>query len=106
MSNCTSCGSRCRGDQPYCTKCGSLLTARSEGPMSSAHTETDVGTVNRPVQTPTRRRSRAWIYYAILAVASFIMLCGGHIAGLAGVALFGLYACYLYRGGRIVIWIW
>lgn len=52
-----------------------------------------------------RRRSKAWGCYALLALLSFIALCIGQVAGLAGMAL-GLYALYLYRGGRIVIWLW
>ena len=54
----------------------------------------------------TRRRSKAWVYYTILAFLSFIALCTGQVVGLAGMALFGLYAFYLYRGGRIVFWFW
>lgn len=59
-------------------------------------------------ETPrrVRRRSKAWVYYALLTILSLIALCAGQIAGLAGMAIFGLYAVYLYRGGRIVIWFW
>jgi hypothetical protein len=53
-----------------------------------------------------RRRSKAWIYYTILAVLSLISVFLGHAVGLAGMAMFGLYARYLYRGGRVVIWFW
>jgi hypothetical protein len=53
-----------------------------------------------------RQRSKAWIYYSILAGASFITLCTGRPVGLLGMALFGLYARYIYRGGRVVIWFW
>jgi hypothetical protein len=53
-----------------------------------------------------RRRSRAWVYYSILAGLSFVAVCTGVLAGLAGTVLFGLYALYLYRGGRFVIWFW
>lgn len=54
----------------------------------------------------TGSRSQAWIYYSILTLLSFIALCTGQVVGLAGMALFGLYAFYLYRGGRFVIWFW
>lgn len=55
----------------------------------------------------TKRRSVAWVYYAILTVLCFIAVCSsGLFAGLIVVALFGLYASYLYRGGRFVIWFW
>lgn len=56
---------------------------------------------------PTHKpRSKAWVYYSILAALSFIAVCAGQFAGLLGMALFGLYARYLYRGGGIVIWFW
>ena len=58
------------------------------------------------ISTSTRRRSKAWIYYTVLAVACFATLCAGHLAGLPGSILFGTYAGYLYRGGRFVLWIW
>ncbi|MGA8744884.1 MAG: hypothetical protein WB507_03355 [Solirubrobacterales bacterium] len=51
-------------------------------------------------------RAKAWIYYVVLAGLSFIALCTGQLAGLAGLVLFGAYARYLYRGGRVVIWFW
>ena len=51
-------------------------------------------------------RSKAWIYYSILAGASFIAVCAGQFLGLLGMVLFGLYARYLYGGGRVVIWFW
>jgi hypothetical protein len=58
-------------------------------------------------QTPAQKpRSKAWVYYSILALASFIALCTGQLVGLLGMALFGLYALYLYRGGRFVFWLW
>lgn len=53
-----------------------------------------------------KSRSKAWIYYSVLSGLSFIAVFTGQIAGLAGTALFGLYAIYLYRGGRFVIWFW
>jgi hypothetical protein len=57
-------------------------------------------------QPVSRQRSKAWIHYSIFALLSLATVFTGHIAGLAGTALFGLYARYLYRGGRVVIWIW
>lgn len=53
-----------------------------------------------------RRRSAAWLYYTALAVLSFIYLCMGHISGAIPLVLFGAYARYLYRGGRVVFWFW
>ncbi len=58
------------------------------------------------IGTQARRRSKAWVYYLILAVLSFIALCTGQVAGLAGMVLFGAYSRYIYRGGRHVFWIW
>jgi hypothetical protein len=63
---------------------------------------------HEPIQSAgQRRRSKAWVYYSLLAVASFVVLCSGQaVPGLLGMALFGLYARYLYGGGRVVIWFW
>lgn len=54
----------------------------------------------------SRSRSKAWVYYSILTLLSLVALFGGHAVGLAGIALFGTYATYLYRGGRFVVWFW
>jgi hypothetical protein len=49
-------------------------------------------------------RSKAWAYYSVLAGLSFIAVCTGHLVGPAGLALFGLYARYLWRpGGHLVL---
>jgi len=53
-----------------------------------------------------RRRSKAWVYYAILAGLSLVGVFAGKPAGLLVFALCGLYSRYLYRGGRVVFWIW
>jgi len=53
-----------------------------------------------------RKRSAAWIYYAVLAVLSFIVGVSVNPSGLLGALLFGSYSIYLFRGGRIVFWIW
>ena len=53
-----------------------------------------------------RTRSRAWIYYAILATLSLVLAFTHGAVMLLGAVGFGLYARYLYRGGRIVIWFW
>lgn len=54
----------------------------------------------------SKRRSRAWIYYSILALLSFAAVFLGQVGGLIGTVLFGCYAVYLYRGGRFVLWFW
>jgi len=51
-------------------------------------------------------RSKAWICYAVLAVLTLVALPGAGAVALLFTALFGGYACYLYRGGSIVIWFW
>jgi hypothetical protein len=133
---CTTCGSRRTAEQTFCTACGGKLPTAStrqgtgapatvkQPAVASSHIEPDarvarsaIATDTRippaaalvapsPASRPGRRRSKAWIYYTVLAGGSLIELCAGHIAGMAGMALFGLYARYLYRGGRIVLWIW
>jgi hypothetical protein len=54
----------------------------------------------------SRIRSKAWVYYTIIACLSLTAVAAGRPVGLAGFVLCGLYARYLYRGGRLVIWIW
>jgi hypothetical protein len=55
---------------------------------------------------PRRHRSVAWIYYAILAVVSLAVVPQTGGSSLVLTALLVLYATYIYRGGRIVIWFW
>lgn len=55
---------------------------------------------------PVRRRSKAWVYYALLAILTLFAVPSTHGASLIGTVLFGLYASYIYRGGRIVLWFW
>jgi hypothetical protein len=55
--------------------------------------------------TQPRKRSKAWVYYTLLAVGSLIAAFS-HPIGLLGLVLFGLYAWYLYRGGQFVLWFW
>ncbi len=53
------------------------------------------------------RPSKAWLLYAGLAVVCGVLIFTtpgtGKLGPLLGVALFGLYARYLYRGGRFVL---
>lgn len=52
-----------------------------------------------------RRRSKAWIFYGILAALGMVgSIASLTMSGLLASALVGLYAWYLYRGGRFVIW--
>lgn len=59
-----------------------------------------------PLRQRSRKRSVAWIFYAILATASLFTLPSIGPKSLLGTALFGLYSWYLFRGGRFVLWIW
>jgi hypothetical protein len=55
---------------------------------------------------PVRRRSTAWVYYAIIAVLGLAAVPSSHGVSLIVTLLAGLYATYIYRGGRVVFWIW
>jgi hypothetical protein len=58
--------------------------------------------------TPQRRKPH-WIagtFYLVLAVGGLIATAHGQLVGLLATILCGLYAVYLYRGGRVVIWFW
>jgi hypothetical protein len=51
-------------------------------------------------------RSKAWIYYAVLAVAALVATPSTGWQTLLAALAFGLYSGYLFRGGRVVIWFW
>jgi hypothetical protein len=53
----------------------------------------------------TRKRSIAWLFYAAICVAC-IVVAFQQPAALIGAAVTGLYAVYLWRGGRFVLWFW
>jgi hypothetical protein len=55
---------------------------------------------------PSVRRSKAWIYYAILTAIALVAIPSTGWRVLPAAALCGLYSAYLFRGGRIVIWFW
>lgn len=55
---------------------------------------------------PTRKRSIAWIYYAILAMVCLFVGFNTEIGALVPAALCAAYSVYLFRGGRFVLWIW
>lgn len=52
-----------------------------------------------------RRRSLAWVYYSIITT---LLVIGGFVAPVLFLCAVpaGLYAYYLFRGGRFVLWIW
>lgn len=53
-----------------------------------------------------QRRSKAWVYYGALSAFALFLIPSLGFSMLLGAVLFGLYATYIYRGGRIVVWIW
>ena len=53
-----------------------------------------------------RRRSVAWVYYAILSAVGLYAGFDVNASLLIPGALCALYAVYLFRGGRFVLWIW
>jgi hypothetical protein len=55
---------------------------------------------------PPRRRSVAWVYYTILAVLAVVASFSVGPSAILPAVLCGAYATYLFRGGRIVLWIW
>jgi hypothetical protein len=53
------------------------------------------------------RRSKAWVFYSIITVLLLIGSLAGQVwLGFLFALATGLYARYLYRGGRFVLWIW
>lgn len=52
-----------------------------------------------------QRRSKAWIYYAVLAVGAVIGAFSHPVLLLAALPL-AAYSRYIYRGGSIVVWFW
>ena len=94
----------------------SVDTERTLVPTMTMETGTDLdlglgGTQTEPGSElggglRTRRRSKAWAYYAVLAGLSLAGVFAGKPVGLLVFALCGLYSRYLYRGGRVVFWIW
>ncbi len=100
--------------QPRCPSCDSLpVPAASKAPRSTPRRTDEPSSVREhpPARLPgsrlpgSRRRSRAWVLYAALAL---MCLVGSvvepkkAVAGLLFAVLFGAYARYIYRGGSIV----
>lgn len=50
-----------------------------------------------------RRRSKAWLFYLVLTVASLFAIGSAGPQILIGTAILAAYTIYLYRGGRFVI---
>lgn len=59
-------------------------------------------------QSVRRRRPHyvAATFYALIALVGVIVACSGKPSTLVVTLLAGLYSTYLFRGGRVVVWIW
>jgi hypothetical protein len=99
---CKQCGARLDRDAAFCGRCGAALTMTAPATPSSnpASRRTATTCSTRPA------RSKAWMYYTLLALCGFIYLCAGHPVGIVATVACAAYAAYLYRGGRFVIWFW
>jgi hypothetical protein len=100
-----------------CTECGSHLLRVASGPSARVGSVLDVLVPEPPLapapaerlpgRRSTRKRSRAWLFYAALTcfalVASFTIPGELSAGGLIATCLCALYARYLFRGGRIVL---
>ena len=54
-----------------------------------------------------RRRSVAWVYYAIIAILGVVSAFSTGQTGILPPALLcAAYSTYIFRGGRFVVWIW
>jgi predicted lysophospholipase L1 biosynthesis ABC-type transport system permease subunit len=53
-----------------------------------------------------RKRSRAWVYYAVLAVVGVGLAFSTHGKSLIATLVLGAYAVYIFCGGKYVYWIW
>ncbi len=96
---CTNPQCRARTSATYtCPSCGSRV-APDDSPASPPS--------SRPIRTP-RSRSKAWLLYTALAAGALLAVfwqpgVGTKFTALLVAGLLGLYARYLYRGGRLVI---
>ena len=65
-----------------------------------------------PLSTDAQRVARrkphyvAATFYALIAIVGVIVACTGKPSTLVVTLLAGLYSTYLFRGGRVVVWIW
>jgi hypothetical protein len=119
QSSC-ACGALLNSNDNFCECCGARRHQNPGAvPRAASETTTEpnhqasavVGAAPasmRGIRTAIggRRRSSAWAYYALLSILSLIVVFTGHAVGLVGFVGCGLYARYLYSGGRIVIWFW
>jgi hypothetical protein len=74
--------------------------------MTTTQINEPTSSIPLPGSPASARRSKAWIYYALLSVLSLASVASGAAAGLIAAPLLALYSVYLYRGGRFVVWIW
>ena len=131
---CGQCGKRLSAGDRFCDGCGELLGPRLEtvpnntrdtSVPSAGESSPEPGvhqrsTVERPLTSGTAQldyldglsrphppaRSKAWVYYLVLAILSLIATFTSGGVAILGALLFGAYSAYLYRGGRVVVWFW
>jgi hypothetical protein len=118
---CQQCGSAASDHSAFCEDCGAPLPVAPSGTEAKSSTTSSGATATAPAPTAaaaaplrgitahygqSRARSKAWIYYLILAICSLLAVFAGKPVGLLGTLLFGAYSYYLYQGGRVVIWFW
>lgn len=108
---CGSCGVLVEGSPQRCNQCGAQRVAAgpSRGiPQAAESSPSPYAVRERDRRKPARRRSAAWVYYAILSILGIVGLVGGAPTAPALILIFicGLYAFYLFRGGSIVVWFW
>lgn len=86
---------------------GSDVDEGRAAPAPSHEAATVAQPAARLSRTTPRARSRAWVFYAVLASLALLGSLsqpGTHtLGGLLVAGLLGLYARYLYRGGQIVV---
>ncbi len=60
------------------------------------------------LRKPTRRKRHtiAATFYLVMAVVGLVVAVTSSPAALVVTVIAGLYSAYLFRGGRIVVWIW
>jgi len=119
---CQECGTAGTATDAFCDQCGHRLSPASAlDPVASSvpngQTSGSIVTSQPSRTSPAalhgiragygdRARSKAWIYYLILAIGSILAAFAGKSIGLLGAVLFGAYSYYIYNGGSLVIWFW
>ena len=62
--------------------------------------------MNQNSSRPARKRSIAWLYYAVLAAVCAVFGIHQDANLLIPAGVCAAYLAYLFCGGRFVLWIW